>query len=215
MIEYQLIRSQRRTLSISIDGEGALVVRAPMRMPVGQIEAFLIEKQRWIVQKQSLVQQRERFVLQQDACMPFCGAFLRVRLCGVPVGMDRDGFLLLPGERPLEAARAWRKQRAEQLLAPRIAHWAGQTGLIPASVRYTNAQKRWGSMSSRRDMRLNAALVHCPPECWDYVIVHELCHMAQPDHSPAFHALVRSFLPQADGIRTKLKTLGYSTAILE
>lgn len=215
MTEYRLIRSKRRTLSISVDGEGALVVRAPLRMPVWEIEAFLGQKQRWIAQKQALAHSRERFVLQQDANMPFNGGFLRIRMCSVPMGMDREGWLLLPAERPLEAAKAWRRQRAEQLLAPRIAHWAGVTGLIPSSVHYTNAQKRWGSMNSRRQLRLNTALVHCPPDCQDYVIVHELCHIAQPNHSPAFHALVRSFLPQADAIRAKLKPLGSCTTLLK
>ena len=214
MTDYQLIRSKRRTLSIGIDGEGALVVRAPLRMAKGEIEAFLLQKQRWIQEKQALAQSQERFSLCHDARMPFNGGFLRLRLCDVPMGMDRDGLLLLPAETPLEAARAWRRLRAETLLAPRIRHWVLVTGLTPSGVQYTNARKRWGSMSSQRVLRLNTALIHCPPECQDYVIVHELCHSAQMNHSQAFHALVRSFLPHSDTLRKQLSQRSSYTTLL-
>jgi len=214
MIEYRLIRSKRRTLSIVIDGEGALVVRAPMRMPVREMEAFIAQKERWICEKQALAAQRERFVLEDGARMPFAGGFLRLRLCDGQKAEECGGELFLPREKALEAARAWRKARAAELLGPRIAQWSGVTGLVPLSVAYTQARKRWGSMSSRGALRLNAALVHCPANCWDYVIVHELCHMAQPNHSPAFHALVRSFLPEADEIRSRMKQMGHWAGLL-
>ena len=63
-------------------------------------------------------------------------------------------------------------------------------------------------MSSDKAMRLNAALVHCPARHIDYVIVHELCHILHPDHSPAFHAAVRSFLPGADTLRAEMRRNG-------
>ena len=58
-------------------------------------------------------------------------------------------------------------------------------------------------------MRLNAALVHVPEEMADYVIVHELWHIVHANHSPAFYALVRRILPDADGIRQRMKTYSY------
>ena len=83
MIDYQLIRSNRRTLSISIDGEGSLVVRAPMRMSKREIEAFLTQKQNWIASKQALVrnglERRQSAQLAQGSAIPFRGGSLIVR----------------------------------------------------------------------------------------------------------------------------------------
>lgn len=214
MTDYQLIRSKRRTLSIGIDGEGALVVRAPMRMPKRDIEAFIREKEGWIAQKQALVRERlqkaDAAQLADGAQVPFRGGTLTMRLEACKRAFDAEGILHLPkGEEPLKHALKWRTERARQLIVPRVDEWARATGLRPEKIAFGNAQKRWGSMSSLRSLRLNAALIHVPPQLCDYIIVHELCHMVHPDHSPAFHALVRSILPGAEALRTQLKGWSY------
>lgn len=218
MIDYQLIRSSRRTLSIGIDGEGALVVRAPMRMPLGQIEAFLAQKQEWIAQKQALsahrMQKRRQAQLEEGAVIPFWGDALILHFEAVKTASDDGRTLVLPKDADrLKQALKWRRRRAEELLAPRVAYWTQHTGLRVQKISYGNASTRWGSMSSRGALRLNTALVHLPPHMADYVIVHELAHLRHPDHSPAFHACVRAILPQADRIRQEMKAFSYVTAL--
>lgn len=217
-LPYQLIRSNRRTLSIAIRGAGALVVHAPMRMPLGEIEAFLAQKQKWIEDKQRLQLEREAvctgFSLTNGAMLPYQGGALRVCLCSVPMGIDFHGCLLLPAADPAPAARAWLRRRSGEVLAARVAHWAAQTGLKPEAFGIGMARRRWGSMSSKRSMRLNAALLMCPPELADYVIVHELAHIVHPNHSPAFHALVASILPDAAERRARLTEMCALTRLL-
>ena len=218
MTDYQLIRSNRRTLSIAINGEGALVVRAPMRMAKREIETFIRQKEGWIAQKQALVRQQGQQVqlaqLTDGAAFPFCGGTLTVRLEGCKKAFDEEGILHLPstGDARKHAFK-WRTERAKQLLSPRVEKWAEQTGLQPEKIAFGNALKRWGSMTSQRSLRLNAALIHLPPQLCDYVIVHELCHIAHPDHSPAFHAMVRSILPGADRLRAEMKRWSYVTGL--
>ena len=218
MIDYQLIRSSRRTLSISVNGEGALVVRAPKRMPVRQIEAFVEEKREWIAQKQELRQeqaaQRQQAQLAEGAQIPFWGECLTLHFEAVKTARDDGWVLVLPmGQDALKQALKWRRRRAEELLAPRVAYWVERTGLQPEKVSYGHASTRWGSMSGRGSLRLNTALIHLTPEMADYVIVHELAHIRQPNHSPAFHALVRSILPEADRIRAQMKAYSYVTTL--
>ena len=213
MIEYRLIRSDRRTLSISIDREGALVVHAPKRMSLKEIEAFILQKQRWIREKQEAAQKRAalRPVLVEGAKIPFWGEVLTIAFFDGKKPLCQEGTLWLTaaGE-AAQHARKWRLKQAEVLLAPRVEYWSKQTGLVPAKVAFGNAKTRWGSMNHRtRSLRLNAALVHCPQDIVDYVIVHELVHMIQPDHSAAFHAAVRSILPDADRRRNALKEWSY------
>ncbi len=210
MIEYRLIRSDRRTLSISIDREGALVVRAPKRMGQAEIEAFLVKKQQWIAQKQAAARRAAEMIppLCEGAAFPFWGETLTIAFGDVKKAVRKDGCLWLPkaGE-AAQHARKWRLEQAGTLIVPRVEYWAAQTGLQPSRIAFGNAQTRWGSMNVRtRSLRLNAALVHCPQDIVDYVIVHELVHIIQPDHSAAFHAAVRRILPDADRRRAALKS---------
>ncbi len=215
MIDYRLIRSDRRTLSISIDREGALVVRAPKRMGKNEIEAFIRQKRQWIEEKQQAARQRAAACpqLEDGAAVPFWGQPLIIAFGDVHRAVRKETILWLPrGEETTRHARKWRMEQAQTLIVPRVEYWAAKTGLQPSRMAFGNARTRWGSMNARtRSLRLNAALIHCPQDIVDYVIVHELVHIIQPDHSPAFHAAVRRILPDADTRRAALK--GYAGLI--
>ena len=215
MIDYRLIRSDRRTLSISVDREGALVVRAPKHTGKNEIEAFIRQKERWILEKQAAAKQRiaVRPELTEGAAVPFWGSTLIIAFGDVKKAVRKETILWLPkaGE-AAQHARKWRMEQAKALITPRVAYWAAQTNLQPAKIAFGNARTRWGSMNAQtRSLRLNAALIHCPQDMVDYVIVHELVHIIQPNHSPAFHAAVRRILPDADSRRAALK--GYAGLI--
>jgi len=217
MIEYRIIRSDRRTLSIQIDREGALVVHAPKRMSIQEIERFLMQKQRWIAKKQTAVRAAAAACpgLVPGAQVPFWGDVLTMAFYGGKEAVLQQATLWLPdsGE-AVQHARKWRLQQAERLITPCVQYWAQKTGLQPSKIAYGNAKSRWGSMNHQtRSLRLNAALVHCPPELADYVIVHELAHLLHPDHSPAFHQTVRSILPDADQRRAALKSRSFLTTM--
>ncbi len=218
-ISYQLIRSDRRTLSLSINEQGALIVRAPRFVPRVVIDGFVSQKEEWIVKKRALIREqavlRTPFRLESGAIFPWLGGGLEIRLCAVPMGIDYHGALLLPraGD-PAAHARLWMKLRAAEVLGGRVKYWAQQTGLFPVGLAFGTAKKRWGSMSTSGQCRLNLALLHCPIPLIDYVIVHELAHITHPDHSPAFHALVRTILPDADRRRAQLGPLCHLTTLL-
>ena len=84
----------------------------------------------------------------------------------------------------------------------------------PAGVTITGARKRFGSCSAKNRLCFSWRLMGYPEEAIDYVVVHELAHIRHPDHSPAFHMRVRSFLPEADAVRIQMKALGDLTEIL-
>lgn len=212
MIDYRLIRSERRTLSIQIDREGALVVRAPKRMSRQEIDAFIRRKREWIEEKQLQAKKVAAVCAQPEAgaSVPFWGGTVRIGFGDISEAVCQEGTLWLPWDgETVQHARKWRLQQAQALVTPRVEYWAVRTGLRPERTAYGNAGARWGSMNPQtRSLRLNAALVHCPPEAVDYVIVHELVHILHPDHSPAFHAAVRRVLPDADQRRAALKQCG-------
>ena len=215
-IPYRLVRSDRRTLSLTIESGGALVAHAPLHMPLRQIEAFIEEKRAWIERKRGEAPSRPApFVPRDGARLPWLGAELRLAFSDLPLCVDFDGWLLVPrGGDARGRLRDWRKRRAAEVLTPRVHLWESRMGLHVQSIAYTSARRRWGSMSADGRLRLNAALMHCPRELCDYVIVHELAHIVHPDHSPAFHALVRAVLPGADALRVRMRDFAGVTALL-
>ncbi len=212
MIDYRLVRSDRRTLSISVDREGALIVHAPKRMGIQEIEAFIAAKQKWIAAKQKQAKERllKRPGLAEGESFPCWGQMLKIGYySGKKTGVYQV-VLWLPqsGEAALHA-REWRLKQARELITPRVQYWAEKTNLHPAAIAYGNAKGRWGSMNcTTRSLRLNSALLHCPQDIVDYVIVHELVHIIHANHSAAFHAAVRAVLPDADRRRAALKQYG-------
>ena len=223
MIEknYELRRSNRRTLALTLDRQGRLIAHAPLRMPLRTIEAFLLEKQDWIARKrQELSAAGSRmsgFSLEEGGCIPYLGGRVRISYDSVRRATMQDGVLTLPRTgRPTQQVLNWLAEQARRELPAYVEKWAHRMQVYPTALSFGYAKARYGSMTSDGRMRLNVALMHFPPQYIDYVVVHELAHRVHPDHSPAFHAYVESVLPGAGQLRKEMKTLsGYLTLLRE
>lgn len=223
MIEknYELRRSNRRTLALTLDRQGRLIAHAPLRMPLRTIEAFILEKQDWIARKrQELSAAGSRmsgFSLEEGGCIPYLGGRVRISYDSVRRATMQDGVLTLPRTgRPAQQVLNWLAEQARRELPSYVEKWSKRMNIYPTALSFGYAKARYGSMTSDGRMRLNMALMHFPPQYIDYVVVHELAHRVHPDHSPAFHAYVESMLPGAGQLRKEMKTLsGYLTLLRE
>ena len=223
MIEknYELRRSNRRTLALTLDRQGRLIAHAPLRMPMRTIEAFILEKQDWIARKrQELSAAGSRmsgFSLEEGGCIPYLGGRVRISYDSVRRATMQDGVLTLPRTgRPAQQVLNWLAEQARRELPSYVEKWSKRMNIYPTALSFGYAKARYGSMTSDGRMRLNMALMHFPPQYIDYVVVHELAHRVHPDHSPAFHAYVESMLPGAGQLRKEMKTLsGYLTLLRE
>lgn len=218
---YELRRSNRRTLALTLDRQGRLIIHAPMRMPLRTIEAFLLEKQDWIARKrQELSAAGSRmsgFSLEEGGCIPYLGGRVRISYDSVRRATMQDGVLTLPRTgRPAQQVLNWLAEQARRELPSYVEKWSKRMNVYPTALSFGYAKARYGSMTSDGRMRLNVALMHFSPQYIDYVVVHELAHRVHPDHSPAFHAYVESVLPGAGQLRKEMKTLsGYLTLLRE
>jgi predicted metal-dependent hydrolase len=214
---YPLVRSDRRTISINVDRNGEVTIRAPLKMPEGEILRFVEAKQAWIRQAVQRQQQKRDAApaFSVGGSMPYLGGSLLVQTGKVRTAQLQNGMLVLPekGE-PKRHALRWLAKAAGEYLPGRVAYWSEIMQLKPASLTIANPKTRWGSMKSDGSLRLNAALMHCHPSLIDYVIVHELSHMVHMDHSPAFHAYTERYLPDAKARRTALKQQGAYLTLL-
>jgi len=106
---------------------------------------------------------------------------------------------------PTREEEAGLRERAKAVLPGRVSHFAARMGLAPTAVRVTGAKTRFGSCSGQNSLNFSLHLMRYPPEAVDYVVVHELAHIAHKNHGRAFYALVEQILPDWRARRALLK----------
>lgn len=125
------------------------------------------------------------------------------------VMLDGDALAVLTARTDTEiVARAvleWYRRQAGIVVTARVEHYRKELGEEVGEIRMKDVRSRWGSCSSRRNLNFNWRLVMAPPEVLDYVVVHELCHLKEMNHSPAFWKLVEGILPDYRKQREWLK----------
>ncbi|MCL1963564.1 MAG: M48 family metallopeptidase [Firmicutes bacterium] len=97
------------------------------------------------------------------------------------------------------------KRRAREVLPARVRHYAPLLGQMPSGIRITSAATRFGSCSAQNSLCFSYHLLRYPMEAVDYVVVHELAHIAHKNHGPAFYALIAAVLPDYRARRALLR----------
>jgi predicted metal-dependent hydrolase len=224
VVDYELLRSRRRTMTFSVSAAG-LSVRAPYGMAQHAIEAAVQEKSRWIVRKLGGMQQREarmaalKIDWQHGAVLAYLGGVLQVRIdpqAAKHVLTRSDDAenkhvlsLALPAsasdKKISDSTKKWIAQQATQHYTARMNHYAALLGVTWRTLALTNANTRWGSAKADGSIRLHWRLMQFSPEVIDYVVVHELSHLRELNHSPRFWAIVASVLPDYEARQKQLK----------
>jgi len=214
-ISYVLRRSRRHTIGLSIDQHG-LRVGAPQRASLREVESLIRQHGEWIGRKLDEWQNRrppERLQIVDSVQLPLLGSPLSIRLA---LGANRIVWNLQAAERvltlclrsPTEAPRLLEKalrERARSLFSERIDHYLPQLGVARPPLSLSAARTRWGSCSLRSGIRLNWRLIHFAPPLIDYVVVHELAHLREMNHSERFWAIVAALYPDYRSARAELK----------
>ena len=217
-VAFRLERSRRRTLGFLVGPDG-LVVRSPSWVPLREVDAAVQEKAAWIVTKLQQARQRQTEQFQQaiewthGAAVPFLGR--TVQLCVLERGARPDALPedTLPVSVPpgatttqvREAAESWLKKQARALFEQRLHHFAPLLGVRWQKMSLSSASTRWGSARSDGHIRLNWRLIHLPISQIDYVVVHELAHLREMNHSPRFWETVGEVMPDYAQRRQALK----------
>jgi predicted metal-dependent hydrolase len=219
LVEYQFIRRRRRTLSITVDASG-LRVSAPLRAPWREIEAFLRDKQRWILAKLDAWSRVSRPPVLHGVsgeAVPLFGApaTLEVRP-GRRRVEQHDGRLVVHARtRPLDVLVAWLKHRALEALTPRTDHYAGLIGVPAPRVALSNARTQWGVCTEGGAIRLSWRLVHVEPRLADYAVAHEVAHLVEMNHSRRFWSLLARLYPGWREARERLELAAATLPVLK
>lgn len=212
---YELSRSDRRTLSIKISRDAKVLVYAPRRMSLKHIEDFLFEKREWVIKNLAKVQERKEdsdsFVPGGESGRLLLGReYPLVTVSGRRAGFDGGSFFVpdgLSADDITSALKEVYRSLAKDYLTRRTYELADRFGETVASVKINSARTRWGSCTSKGNINLSLFLVMAPPDAVDYCIIHELSHLKHMDHSAAFWRLVASRCPNYENCKTELKLL--------
>lgn len=201
----EIIRSHRKTIAIIVNRDGQVIVRAPNHASNAQIQRFLDQKVDWIKQKQAEAIRRSaqypphKFI--EGELFPFLGKTYPLRIAErgfSGVTFSNDDFVLV--RRQISQAKelfcAWYRHSARQILSDRVSQLAASHHIAYGRIRITSARTRWGSCSSSGTLSFSWRLVMAPMDAIDYVIIHELAHMKERNHSRKFWAMVSEMMPE-------------------
>jgi len=218
---------RRRTIGISVARDGGLRVLAPQGLPARKLESAVRARLPWVRRKlaefEALGPPPPRFSFVDGERLPYLGRTYRLALVdagelhGAPLALRRGRFELargLDGEARAAVVR-WYTERARARLAARVAHYAPLVSATPAGVVARDlGTRRWGVCDGRTHVvSFHWELVLQPPEIVDYVVVHELAHLHEPNHGPRFWRRVADVMPDWKLRRDALSSRGHRHAI--
>ena len=208
----KIIRSDRKTLSVGIDAFGRITVRAPRRTSDERINAFLKEKEAWILKHTQNKAGRQALLPSENLngfTFLLLGETHRLILYnGGKVRYEKPD-ILLPIGNAKERLVKWLKENAKRIFTEACTRRAAEMGVAFPSVSVTSARTRWGSCSYNNALHFTFRLLYAPKEVIDYVIVHELCHIKEKNHGANFWSLVGKYCPDYKEKRAWLRSRGY------
>jgi len=202
--------SRRRTIELSVERDGALVVRAPAEAAADRLESFVRDKKAWVYKKVAEKEALRRATPVREYVsgegFPYLGRSYRLLLVdqqGEPLRLDAGRFRLLRAEAGNGRAQfiAWYTAHARVWLRRRVAALAPRVGVEPVGVEVRDLGYRWGSCSRAGGLNFHWATSLLPPSIAEYVIVHELVHLRERNHTPEFWRAVERAMP--DYLRRK------------
>jgi len=224
-IGFVLQRSRRKSIGLVV-GDDGLQITAPSWVTLGQIDAAVIEKSRWILEKLRQRQARQQQLAMADTLwtdggqIPYFGQRITLSLGHAGHGHRFEGELFAPAagdalrlalprdaerHRVRDSVQAWLQAMAKEWFDQRLRHFLEANGLAINRWRLSSAATRWGSCNSDGNIMLNWRLIHFDHDIIDYVIAHEIAHLRQMNHSKDFWREVGRILPGFERARDALR----------
>lgn len=227
-IQYKIVRSNRKTVAIQLLEDGNVKVSAPFSVTKKQIDEIIKDKISWILKKQ---EELKRIYIEKNIDRKFedgekisyLGKEFSLKIIKAKeyiqpkVVIDNDNMVIYINEKFIDKdakenirniIKKWLVERFRDVAVDRIKKYSFLIGVNPTKITIREQKTRWGSCSSKGNINLNWKLVMAPMEVIDYVIVHELCHMIEMNHSKNYWNIVSTVMPDYKNHRKWLKENG-------
>lgn len=196
----KIIRSRRRSIALMITSDAMLVVRAPLFTPFDYIQKLIDKKTNWINKKIEELQSKPKVLPKEFVSGEgylFLGKAYKLKFTE-DKDIELQSSLMFP-KSFLSTARDtlvdWYRTQALKKISERVDWYTKIMGFNSAEIKITNAQKRWGSCGPKGTLNFSWRLIMAPLQVVDYVVVHELVHLTEKNHSRKFWGKVKIAMP--------------------
>ncbi|MDR3291539.1 MAG: M48 family metallopeptidase [Methanobrevibacter sp.] len=214
--EYEIIRSKRKTIELHINNDGSLKIRSPLNISDLEIEKFVNSKDKWINKHRSRI--LDNYKVKKNFKLKF-GDTVKLRGNDISIVPIKDNNIYFKDNKfyIFEKANSNQikqiiidsyKKIAKSYIGNRINYFTKKTNITPYNFKITSAKTRWGSCSGKNSLNFSWRIIVASDDIIDYVIVHELCHIKEHNHSKNFWREVENIIPDYKEKKLKLKELG-------
>lgn len=214
--------ARRRTLELTVDRSGQLLITSPPGVADEVLADFVREKRFWLYTKLAQKSALQRPVAEKEFVsgegFAYLGRSHRLLLVDsqdVPLKLECGRFTMVRAEamNGRQHFVRWYTERARTWLRQRIEGWSSRMGVHPASIEVRDLGFRWGSCGQAGGVNFHWATILLPPTIVDYVIVHELAHLIEPNHTPEFWLRVGRAIPDFEQRKVWLAEHGMEAAV--
>lgn len=217
MIEpKEIIRTSRRSLALTINERGELIVHAPKNMPLYDIMDFLQKKEKWIDEKCNNINNilsKNKEIVEYQEIFFFGKRYKVVETQGIETNYLTEKTILIERTKNInkrkQSLKNWYLQNVENVLVPRVQKLAEFMKLKYKSISIINSKAKWGMCDSKRNLYFNWKMLMLSPNVIDYIIIHELSHLIELNHSPKFWEIVKAVLPNYKHLKEILNRCGF------
>lgn len=202
-LDYTVVYSKRKTITVTVERDRSVVVRAPSDIGAEKVRALLETKKLWLYEKLKHPQKyngdakKKEFVSGESVLYLGRNYYLEVHKTGAE-SIRFDSVFAVTGadsDRVADLFRSWYVDRAREKIVPRVSYHARNIGVQFNRVIISSPKYRWGSCTPNDNLTFNWRLVKAPMSVIDYVVVHELVHLVEHNHTPEFWRMVRTQVP--------------------
>jgi predicted metal-dependent hydrolase len=215
-LEYKIIYSTRKNITISVERDRSVIIRAPSGTATEKIQAAIESKKLWLYEKTKHRQKyndslgEKKFI--SGTSILYLGKNYTLTVTKEPIeGIRFDGkFIVSRTSLPVvgELLAEWYIQKAKEKITPKVEFYAKSLGVEYNRILISNLKYRWGSCTPKNNLNFNWRLIKAPMSVIEYVIVHELAHLLEPNHTERFWNLIRTQLPKYLKAKEWLKLYG-------
>jgi predicted metal-dependent hydrolase len=217
-LEYRVQQSAKRhRLTITVERDRSVVVHAPAGISDEKVRQVVESKRSWIYEKTGHSQKYRdlphppgKELVSGESAL-YLGQQYRIELVKTDLAEVRfvqRFFIPAAQGKRVEALRDWYIDRAKEKIIPRVEVHARQLGVDVAGIKIVDNRYRWGSCTVKNNVSYNWRLIKAPMFVIDYVIIHELAHLIEGNHTPSFWNIVRTQAPMMDKAKAWLKENG-------
>ncbi|MBQ9795867.1 MAG: M48 family metallopeptidase [Clostridia bacterium] len=197
LIPTKIIKSKRKSISITIKNNGDFIVRAPLRCSEDAIFKFINQKREWIIKKrlEQLSSPFSKLTFDKPEKVIILGKEIDIILVNKARVKLYEDIIEIPNNKPKEKLISFLKNYARKYILERVKLIASLFNFQYSNISISSAKTNWGSCSYNNRLHFTYKLIMCPEDVIDYIVLHELCHTKVKNHSDKFWLLVEACNP--------------------